>query len=259
LRLIFEFFIFEGRRRGKVTVLIETITKLRNKLTGPVPEVPRTGPRMGYPGPLPTTRVSRPPLLFIFAMDTKIWNSGWKPCANALDSSMPITCLNKNTHRDPEAWFLKGFTTVLFPFFHSFSFRFVSFALGSSQILCPFFIFCALLSSSISSRLVSFHKHVQKNYCKDHAREKVRKNALPNLSKLARVCLAIIPAAAAHRIQLPLPTSQVLFIYVFFFFRGGANTYRPLVPQTLLFGLFFGSIYESSTLASLCLWGVSFG
>jgi len=211
LRLIFEFFIFEGRRRGKVTVLIERITKLRNKLAGPVPEVPRTGPRMGYPGPIPTTRVSLPPFLFIFAMDTKIWNSGWKPCANALDSSMPITCLNKNTYRDPEAWFLKGFTTVLLPFFHSFSLRFVNCHLLSvprrSSALFSFFV----LYSRPLSRLAWYPStSMLRNYCKDHAREKVRKNALPNLSKLARVCLAIIPAAAAHRIQLPLPTSQVI-------------------------------------------------
>jgi hypothetical protein len=92
------------------------------------------------------------------------------------------------------------------------SVRQLSFALGSSQILCPFFSFFVLYSRPLSRLAWYPSTSMLRNYCKDHAREKVRKNALPNLSKLARVCLAIIPAAAAHRIQLPLPTSQV-FIF----------------------------------------------
>ena len=209
----FRVFYFRGKEKGEGNSFDRKDYKLRNELAGPVPEVPRTGPRMGCPGPIPTTRVSLPPFLFIFAMDTKIWNSGWKPCANALDSSMPITCLNKNTYRDPEAWFLKGFTTVLLPFFHSFSLRFVNCHLLSvprrSSALFSFFV----LYSRPLSRLAWYPStSMLRNYCKDHAREKVRKNVLPNLSKLARVCLAIIPAAAAHRIQLPLPTSQVPYV-----------------------------------------------
>ena len=72
----FRVFYFRGKEKGEGNSFdrhdYQIITKLRNKLAGPVPEVPRTGPRMGYPGPIPTTRVSLPPFLFIFAMDTKI-------------------------------------------------------------------------------------------------------------------------------------------------------------------------------------------